>query len=137
MTTLLLAVPLLIAAPIPKELKAEKTDLAALQGEWECAERSNFGKPVARSDIRYVVEGDKLKIRGGKGAEDRVVTLTLDEKAKTYTWEASWGTWIGRYKLDGDTFTRVSVKKDKPLPDEIAPGPLVEYSVFTRVKPKQ
>lgn len=131
MTPLLLA--LALAAPVPKELRKATSDLGALQGEWLVTEKSHHGKPAAPNGLRYVVDGNKLKINPGDGP-DRVVTLTLDEKAKTYTWEASWGTWVGRYKLDGDTFTRISVKKGQPLPDEIAPGPQVEYSRATRGK---
>lgn len=139
LTPLLLALFLTgsaLAAPVPKEFK-KKSDLDALQGEWESHERVNDGRPVARDGMRYVIEGNKLKIVGGKGGKDgeeRVVTLTLDEKEKTYTWEASWGTWVGRYKLDGDTFSRASVRKGSPLPDKVEPGPKVEYSVYTRAK---
>ena len=134
MTPLLLAVPFLLAAPIPKEFRKPTTDLAALQGEWECLERRNYGQPPTKSGVHYVVTGNTLQILGNAGDRPREVKLTLDEKAKTFTWEASWGTWHGRYKLDGDTLTRASVKKDKPLPDDLAPGKTVEYSVYKRAK---
>jgi uncharacterized protein (TIGR03067 family) len=133
MTALVLALPLVLAAPVPKDFKKAATDLAVLQGEWEEVERNNYGSKSPQRGTRYLIEGNKLQILNGKG-EPRVVTLTLDEKAKTYTWDAAWGQWHGRYKLDGDTFTRASAKKDKPLPDAVAPGKAAEFTIYKRVK---
>ena len=60
-------------------------------------------------------------------------TITLDEKEKTYTWVAAWGTWVGRYRIDGDKLTMAGWRGQTP-PDELQPGPRVEYDVLSRVK---
>lgn len=128
---LLLAVPAL-AAPVPKELRAPKTDLEALQGEWVVVESSTYGKPTPQSHgIRYTVTGNAVRVTRTDGGGDG--TITLDEKAKTYSWKMPWGTWAGRYRLDGDRLVMSAVGGDKP-PADLQPGPAVEYDILSRPK---
>lgn len=130
MTPLLLA--LALAAPVPKDFRPAKSDTEAMQGEWVVTESVIRGRPSpSTKGVRYAMTGNAVAVTrpdGGGGT----VTMTLDEKAKSYTWVAPWGTWNGRYKLDGDTLTLCSVPKGKPMPEEVAPGDAVEYSVLTR-----
>ena len=127
----LLAISTLAAAPVPKDFK-KKSDLDALQGEWVIGESVMFGKPSPASHgIRYAVTGNAIRLFRPDGTTDG--TITLDEKEKTYTWDAAWGTWVGRYRIDGDKLTMVGWRGQVP-PDELKPGPRVEYDVLSRAK---
>ena len=57
MTPLLLALPLLLAAPVPKDFKPVKTDEKALIGTWEYVEDNRIGDHIWWiSDVRRFQE---------------------------------------------------------------------------------
>lgn len=128
---LLLFAGALSAAPIPKELK-KASDLDALQGEWVITESVTNGRPSPQSlGIRYVVTGNKIRLHRPESVTDS--TITLDEKEKTYSWETTWGTWVGRYRIEKKTLVMAGRRGQVP-PAELKPGPTHEYDVLTRDK---
>jgi uncharacterized protein (TIGR03067 family) len=134
MTALLLTIPLALTAPVPKELKQFRTDLEALAGEWEVVEAADYGRASSGSvGIRYSIDGASVMIIPVGAEKPRgPVKITLNEKEKTYTWEAPWGTWVGRYQIDKDTLVMSAVNKGKELPTDVKPNDKSEYTLLKR-----
>ena len=138
MTPLLLAVPLVFAAPIPKEFKAVKTDAELFVGVWEIVVSNHHDKDNAGSiGIRYEFQADGTCVIVHQDKSRHPVKYSLDPKGKpkTYLWVCPWGTWKGVYELDGDTMKIAAVSHNGgDLPPAAQPGPNVEYSEMKRVK---
>lgn len=133
-----LAVPS-VAAPIPKELKAVKTDAEQLVGTWIIVSSNHHNKDSPGSvGIRYVFKGDgTCMIIHQNNSQHGPVKVGFDEKAnpKTYSWVTPWGTWKGVYELSGDTLKMAAVgDKNGQPPAGVGPGQNVEYSELKREK---
>src|SRR4051794_2727243 len=126
----LLLLGLLTAAEGPKD--AKKTDRDRLQGTWTCVSMERNGKPIppeSYKDGKLIMEGDTFTYREG----DKVVTQgtrkldpTRSPKAvdDTHTVGPFKGkTYLGIYKLEGDTFTTCNGSAGQPRPTEFATKP--------------
>jgi uncharacterized protein (TIGR03067 family) len=138
MTPLLLAVPFVFAAPVPKELRAVKSDAEVMLGTWEVVASNHHNKANAGSTgIKYIFRADgTCLIIHQNGSEHGPVKVGLDPKAspKTYSWVTPWGTWKGAYELTGDTMKMAARGEKAGPPGAVAPGENVEYSELRRVK---
>lgn len=139
MTPLLLAVPLLLAAPVPKELKAAKADAEAILGTWEIVACVRNGRPDAGTvglKYRFAAGGTcTILHKGGNRTSELKCLLDPTAAPKRFLWDATWGTWNGVYELKGDDLKMVFPDQAKaPPPAEVGPGPAVNYSVLKRVK---
>lgn len=139
MTPLLLVLPLAAAAPVPKELKAARTDAEAVVGTWVIVAANHHGKDTPGSaGIKYVFRGDgTCVIVHQNGSEHGPVKVSFDQKAnpKSYSWVTPWGTWKGVYELTGDTMKMAAVgDKNGNPPTAPAAGPNIEFSELKREK---
>ena len=104
MMSLLLAVPLAFAAPVPKELKA-----VTLDGTWEFVSATYGGNADPSYDgAKWVLGKDGKATRTLKGADGTPAEYKADPKAKplaAFDWTISESTWRGVYELKGDTLT--------------------------------
>lgn len=139
MTPFLLAVPLVLAAPVPKEFRKATGDAEALVGTWEYVESSIGGAPAAaRNDkTRFRFEAGGKCVLQFESGERKEVQCPLDPSGtpKRFQWIAPWGTFNGSYELTGDVFRMaMSNTPAGAAPAAVAPGPDVVYSVLHRVK---
>lgn len=138
MTPLLLVVPLVFAAPVPKDFKPVKTDGEAILGTWEIVDSIHHNKPNQGGvGIHYEFQKDGVCVIVHQDKSRHPVKYSLDPKGtpKTYLWVCPWGTWRGVYELDGDKLKIAAVgQSDALLPPAAQPGQTVEYSELRRVK---
>jgi uncharacterized protein (TIGR03067 family) len=127
MTSLLLAVPLVLAAPIPKDFQRP-----TLEGTWVFVSATSSGRPDALYDgAKWVLEKDGKATRHVGGDAGSAAGYKADPKAKTFDWTVSGTTWTGIYELKGDTLKVALGLESRPT--EFA-GPSVY--VFTMKKAK-
>jgi uncharacterized protein (TIGR03067 family) len=138
MTPLLLAAPLLFAAPVPKDFKPSKTDAERIIGLWEIVVSNHREKPNPGSvGIQYEFQKNGVCVIVHQDKSRHPVKYFLDSKGKpkTYRWVCPWGTWNGVYELDGDALKLAAVgEKAGDPPPAAQPGRNVEYSVLRRIK---
>lgn len=138
MTQFLLTIPLLAAAPIPKDFRPAPTDGEAIVGVWEIVVSVHHNRPNANSvGIRYEFQKDGTCVIVHQDKSRHPVKYSLDPKGspKTYMWVCPWGTWKGVYELTGDRLKIAAVgEKNGNLPPAAQPGDNVEYGELKRVK---
>ena len=95
MLPLLLVLPRIAAAPVPKELKAARTDAEAVIGIWVIVASNHHGKNTPGSvGIKSVFRGDGTgMILHQNNREHGPVKVTFEPKANPKT--CSWVTWKG------------------------------------------
>jgi uncharacterized protein (TIGR03067 family) len=104
MTPLLLAVPMVFAAPIPKELA--KPANATLEGTWEFVSATYGGGPDSSYEgAKWVLEKDGKATRILRGDTGTPASFKIDTKSKpmAFDWTISESTWHGIYEIKGDT----------------------------------
>jgi uncharacterized protein (TIGR03067 family) len=136
----------LIAADDAKDEK--KTDRDRLRGTWTCVSMERNGKPIppeSYKDGKLIMEGDTFTYKEG----DEVVTQgtrkldpTQSPKAvdDTHTLGPFKGkTYLGIYKLEGDTFTTCNGSAGQPRPIDFATrrGTNLLLVVYKREKPRE
>ena len=105
MNAMLLAVPLVFAAPIPKDFKPANE---SIEGTWEFVSATNGGNPDTSYDGAKWVLGKDGKgtriLRGDAGTE---VEYKFDPTTKpmAFDWSVTGTTWPGIYAIKGDTLT--------------------------------
>jgi uncharacterized protein (TIGR03067 family) len=136
----------LIAADDAKDEK--KTDRDRLRGTWTCVSMERNGKPIppeSYKDGKLIMEGDTFTYKKG----DEVVTQgtrkldpTQSPKAvdDTHTLGPFKGkTYLGIYKLEGDTFTTCNGSAGRLRPIDFATrrGTNLLLVVYKREKPRE
>jgi uncharacterized protein (TIGR03067 family) len=137
MTSALLALSLVIAAPAPKE--RAKAD-PSLVGVWVPESVTVSGKPTAAGTDRWEFRADGTWAMSNKGQPVATGTYTQDPKAAPPTADlvhtANEQMSLCRYRVDGETLT-LSVGHDLAArPADLLPGPKVTVWVFKRAKDK-
>ena len=114
MTPLLLVVPLVFAAPVPKDFKPAN---AGLEGTWEFVSATTGGNPDTSYDgAKWVLSKDGKAVRHvrGDGGTEAAYTADLTGKTKAFDWMVSGTTWPGLYEIKGDTLTVALGLADRP-----------------------
>lgn len=115
MTPLLLVVPLVAAAPVPKEVAKPLNE--KLEGTWEFVSATYGGQPDASYDgATWVLEKDGKATRTLKGAAGTPASFKIDTKTKpaAFDWTISESTWQGIYEIKGDTLTVALGSGERP-----------------------
>ncbi len=132
MTPLLLVVPLVFAAPVPRDFKPAN---APLDGTWEFVASTFGGNPDTNYDgAKWVLGKDGKAVRHLRGDGGTEAEYKADPKAKpmAFDWTISGSTFTGIYEVKGDVLT-VALPLDGTRPTEFA-GQSVY--VFTMKKAK-
>ena len=119
MTPLLLVVPLVFAAPVPKDFKPAN---APLEGTWEFVTATFGGQPHAMYDgAKWVLGKDGKATRLLKGDAGTEAAFRIDPKAKpmAFDWTISGSTFPGIYGIKGDVLT-VALAMSGERPTEFA-----------------
>lgn len=126
-----------VAAPVPKALKAKKTDAEMLEGRWECVSMDDGRGPQPRPGTDAILNG--VFYPGGnteKLSAGLRILLDSTKSPKHFDLDMSAGqTLPGIYQLDGDTFTWCHNQPGKSRPTEFKGGDGPTFSfVFKRAK---
>ena len=134
---MMIAVPSVSAAPVPKELK--KTDADRIVGLWTQTGSCNGGgnvNPPDGTSWKFEARGKASIIQKGGGVPRGDIKYAVDPAAdpKAFDWIAPWGEWYGVYTLDGDSLTiYISSGKGKAGRNlKATTGPGIEMYSFTR-----
>ena len=116
MTPLLLAIPLVFAAPVPKELAWPAN--ATLDGTWEFVSATYGGNPDASYDgAKWVLEKDGKATRILRGDSGTPASFKIDPKTKptAFDWTIHGSTFPGILEIKGDTLTvALALSGDRP-----------------------
>jgi uncharacterized protein (TIGR03067 family) len=132
MTPLLLVVPLVFAAPIPKDFKPANEPL---DGTWEFVSATYGGNPDTTYDgAKWVLGKDGKATRFLRGDTGTDAAYKVDAKAKpmAFDWTISGSTFPGIVQVKGDTLT-VALALSGERPTEFAG---TSVYVFTMKKAK-
>ena len=136
MTALLLAVPLVFAAPVPKELKK---DTPALNGSWKVTGLTFNGAALGGlNNSVWTFDGDSLTVGNGNGGATPARTIKTDPTASPKHFEFDGrGNTLGIYEIKGDALTIAIGQQRGARPTEFAGPDLIVYT-FARekVRPK-
>jgi uncharacterized protein (TIGR03067 family) len=136
MTPLLLTIPLIAAAPIPKEFRKE---LPQLDGSWQQTGIEFNGRQIGGNQTAvWKFEGDSLTIEyPGRGINAVPRPIKTDAKASPKEFQFGNGsTQLGVYEIKDDTLTISLSQQAGVRPADTAGGPNVIRYLFTRVKDK-
>jgi len=134
---LLLVLPQVFAAPVPKELK--QTDELRIRGTWEVVRYSCYGQDqVLTKPAQWQLDADGkgtlINANGPSPLEYKLLSADSPDAAKAIDYRWMEFKFKGLYKLDGDQLT-IAVNNDggKIRAAELAPGKDVWYWEFRRV----
>ncbi len=140
----LLALPsALLAAPVPKEVKKEKTE-----GTWQMESLTAFGRPVnlGAGGLHWTIDADgNMKSHNGPvvlEAARSFIRLAFDPESKTVEYKnvsanAKGSSSPGVYELAGDSLKICcNIKGTAIRPTTVDGGPDVYLWTFKRVKPE-
>lgn len=132
MTSLLLVVPLIAAAPIPKELKPK--DRPALDGAWKVTALQFNGQQIGgNQNSVWKFDGDTLAIENG-GRTNPPRPIKTDPKASPAEFQFGSNTsQLGIYEVKDDTLTIALGQQPNVRPTDFAGQNVVVYK-FARVK---
>jgi len=136
MTPLLLALPLMLAAPVPKDFK-KPTDADRIVGRWEIVASNRHERPNPGGiGIVYEFQKDGACVIVHQDKSRHPIMYSLDPTGtpKTYRWICPWGRWHGVYELNGDTLKIAAVGETHALPPSPRSGPGIQYSELRRLK---
>jgi uncharacterized protein (TIGR03067 family) len=131
----LFAASLAVAAPVPKALKAKKTDAELLEGRWEYVTLDSGGGPRANTGAGLICNGTYYP--GGDARKDNGLPIRLDQTKmpKQFDLEMSPGSILpGIYQIDGDTFTWCHNQPNQTRPTDFKGGNGCHSIVMKRVK---
>ena len=134
MTALLLTIPLLAAAPIPKDFKKE---LPMLDGAWECTQIESGGRVIPHVNMTWRFANDAVTIvYNNNNAGAQPMPISTDPKASPMAFTFTDGArQLGIYEIKDDTLV-ICLGQPNARPADIAGGPGVTKSTLTRVKDK-
>ena len=130
MTALLLTIPLIAAAPVPKDF-----DTKTLDGEWAFVGLTLDGKPINGQQGNWVFAGDTVTFHIPNGGQPRVSAIKTDPKAKPRQFEFGDGGMPGVYDIQGDALV-ICLSQVRVRPTDTAGGPDILRYTFTRAKGK-
>jgi len=132
---LLLACPLALAAPVPKELK--RTDAQAILGTWNMVKHSNNGAEPTPQNIKWRLEADGKASIMNPGDTAIGYKLHPELSPKGFDWQWPGSLYMGLYELDGDTLKVVITAGASTVrPTELKPAQGIIYCEFKRVNPE-
>ncbi len=133
MTPLLLALPLLLAAPVPKDFK--KAEAPALDGAWRLTADQTDDIILAAEKMTWQCEGAGLTIRvPGQAARARG-PIHFDPATTPHTFDL--GARLGVCQLKGDTLTVCLGPSNGARPSNLEGGLGVRKLTFARVEPNK
>ncbi len=128
----LLASPLALAAPVPKELK--RTDATAILGTWQMVVQSNSGGPATPEAVKWRLESDGKAFIMNPGDTAIGYKLHPGLSPKGFDWQWPTSLHMGLYELDGDTLKVVITSGASTVrPTELKPATGVIYCEFKRI----
>ena len=131
---LLLAAPLALAAPVPKELK--RNDERNILGTWDMVVHSHNGGQAGAQSVKWRLEPDGKAFIMNPGDTAIGYKLHPEMSPKGFDWQWPTSLHLGRYELDGDTLKVVITSGAATVrPGELKPGPDVIYCEFKRAAP--
>lgn len=113
MAPLLLAVSIVLAAPVPKDAKPPKP---ALDGRWQLTAYHFPGGNVVDVTQHWAIDGNTITIdQSSRKAPPGVIPITLDLKASPMRIDFDNGTGSkGIFEVKGDTLILCMSRKDRP-----------------------
>ena len=135
MTALLLTIPLIAAAPVPKDFKKEAPKL---DGAWVYASTEINGQRIAdaRKDI-WTFDGDNLTIQSNGAAAAGPIPIKTDVKASPMAFEfVGDGDRLGVYEIKDGSLVISKSLAPGVRPTNLDGGNGVVRWTFKRVEPK-
>ncbi len=124
------------AAPVPKELKKDQT----LQGTWKVESIVIFGQPSAEN-LYWTIDTEGNLIRHSDPIAPanaaRTIVLKQDLATKSLDYLAGHMTFLGVYRLGGDTLEFCLAKQGEARPAAIEATPRTYLWTLKRVKPEE
>ena len=135
MTALLLTIPLLAAAPIPKDFKKETPKL---DGAWQCTGIEFQGRQLGgNQNSVWKFDGESLTIEYANGRGAVPQPIKTDPKASPKEFQfANNGNQLGVYEIKDDILTICLSQQQGVRPADAAGGQNVIKYNFTRAKDK-
>ena len=135
--TLLLATSVLSAAPVPKELKNSDK----IQGTWKVESLVNFGKP-STENLYWTIDAEGNLSRhpdpdNPANNMPRLVVLKQDRETKSLDYVSGQTTYLGLYRLQGDTLEFCLARQGAERPTAIEATPNNYFWTLKRVKPEE
>jgi uncharacterized protein (TIGR03067 family) len=132
MTALLLAIPLVAAAPVPKELKKEKP---ALDGAWKLTGITFNGQQLGGNQTAvWTFEGNTLTINNNNGGVVSTRPIRVDPQATPMEFEFdARGNQLGIYEIKDDVLTICLGQQAGVRPKEVSEQNAIVYR-FARAK---
>ena len=132
---LLLASPLALAAPVPKELR--RSNAQAILGTWQLVVHSDRGQPPTPQSVKWRLEPDGKAFIMNPGDIAISYKLHPHDSPKGFDWQWPTSMHLGLYAIEGDTLKVVITSVDSKIrPTELQAGPGVIYCEFARVHPE-
>ncbi len=131
MTAILLIVPLIAAAPVPKDFKKATERLDAL---WELVGVDVHGRPSPFQKSSWRIEGDSLTVENPNGGIGSALPIKTDPTAspKEFAFAQS-DNRMGIYEIKGDRLT-ICIGQVNARPKDTTGGRNTVVYSFTRVK---
>ena len=125
----------LAAAPVPKEIKKE----GKLEGTWKVESIVIFGQPSTES-LYWTIDAEGNLVRHSDpiapANAGRSIVLKQDPGVKSLDYVSGQMTFLGVYRLGGDTLEFCLAKQGEERPAAIAATPLTYLWTLKRVKPE-
>lgn len=133
MTSFLLVLPLVAAAPVPKELR---TQPVTLDGTWRCESVDVNGQPSANLNMTWRFADNAVRIEYGGPGVNPPMPITLDTKASPMGFSFLDGArQIGVFERKGDTAV-ICLSLNGQRPTTVAGGQNVARYTLSRVTDK-
>ena len=125
------------AAPVPKELKNNDK----IQGTWKVESLVNFGKP-STENLYWTIDAEGNLSRHpdpDNPAKNipRLVVLKQDRETKSLDYVSGQTTYLGLYRLQGDTLEFCLARQGAERPTAIEATPNNYFWTLKRVKPEE
>ena len=126
----------LFTAPVPKELKTNDT----IQGTWKIESIVIFGQP-STEHLYWSIDAAGNLVRHSEPVApmnaDQSIVLKQDRAAKSLDFCTGYMTFLGTYRLSGDTLEFCLAKQNEPRPAGIEATPATYLWTLKRVKPEE
>ena len=131
MTPLLLAIPMVVAAPVPKDFKKE---VPAFEGEWQLAWHESNGRKSVVAGYVWVFGPENITVHNA-GRTNPPIPIAVDTKTSPMSLDFRNGNGGGRagiFRIEGDTLT-LCLSSNGTRPTEFESSATVIKYNFTRV----